>query len=370
MLRRLFTVLLISSLQACTGTFQEPEPGIGEPVSWDRLPGWQSDAHGEAWPALLASCEKLGNETGWQSVCRDAAALEDPSDARVRTFFESHFRPHPVTNDEGSPNGLITGYYEPLLRGSLERSERYRFPLYEPPDDLLAVELDGAYSELADRQLRGRLQGKKVVPYPTRAELASSPGALAGAELLWVDDAIDAFFLHVQGSGRAALPDGRVVAVRYADHNGHPYRSIGRRLIRTGELERGDVNLFSIRRWLRDHPGEAQALLNHNPRFIFFRLDTAGPADSPKGALNVPLTPGRSLAVDRGRIPLGVPVWLSTTMPGEPGRPLNRLMLAQDTGGAIEGWNRGDVFWGLGKDAERKAGLMKEPGRMFVLLPR
>lgn len=369
MLRRFITVLSILGLQACTGPFQAPEPGIGEAVSWDRLPGWQSDRHGEAWPALLASCERLGDESGWRSVCRDAAALEDPSDARVRVFFESHFEPHPVTGDEGNREGLITGYYEPLLRGSLERSDRYRYPLYGPPDDLLTLKLGGAYPELADRQLRGRLRGKTVVPYPTRAELAESPGALAGAELLWVDDAVDSFFLHVQGSGRVALPDGRTVAVRFADHNGHPYRSIGRRLIRTGELERENVNLFSIRRWLRDHPGDAQALLNHNPRFIFFRLDP-GPVDDPVGALNVPLTAGRSLAVDRERIPLGVPVWLSTTMPGKPGRPLNRLMLAQDTGGAIKGWNRADVFWGLGGDAERKAGLMKEKGRMFVLLPR
>ncbi len=354
-------------LQACTGL--PTEPGIGEPVSWDALDGWRSDRHAEAWPALLASCRRLDDRSGWRDICRDARALGDPGDARARIFFEIRFRPHPVTGDDGDREGLITGYYEPLLHGSLERSGPYQHPIYRPPDDLLTIDLGDTHPELDDRQLRGRLRGDTVVPYPARGELAASPDTLSGSELLWVDDAVDAFFLHVQGSGRVSLRDGRVVAVRYADHNGQPYRSIGRRLIQTGELKREEVDLFSIRRWLRGNPDKSQALLNHNPRFIFFRLDTE-PMGGPTGALNVPLTPGRSLAVDRDRLPLGAPVWLSTSMPGEPGRQLNRLMLAQDTGSAIKGWNRADVFWGLGEHAEAKAGLMKQQGRMFVLLPR
>lgn len=368
MRRLILLAVLLSGLQACTELFEAPT-GIGEPVSFEQIEHWPSDRHAEAWPALLNSCEKLGERSEWRDVCRAAARLDQPGDARARAFFESHFRPHPVVGESGSRKGLITGYYEPVLRGSLERTGEYRYPLYAPPEDLLTIDLGDAHPELDDLQLRGKLRGRTVVPYPTRAELASSPDALSGSELLWVDDPVDAFFLHVQGSGRVRLPDGRIVAVRYADHNGRTYRSIGRRLIHMGELERDAVNLFSIRRWLRAHPNEAQTLFNHNPRFIFFRLDR-GPVESPKGALNVPLTPGRSLAVDRDRIPLGVPVWLSTTTPGRPDVPLERLMLAQDTGGAIEGWVRADVFWGLGAEAERKAGLMKETGRMFVLLPR
>lgn len=369
MLRCLSPILLLSTLAACTAPFQEPEPGIGEPVPWERLEGWRSDNHAKAWPALLASCRKLRAEPAWRDICRDAARLDDPGDAEARAFVEDRLQPHPVIGDGGDRDGLITGYYEPLLHGSRQRSERYRFPLYERPGDLLRIELDGAYPELGERQLRGRLQGNTVVPYPARAELAASPELLAGSELLWVDDPVDAFFLQVQGSGRVMLPDGRIVAVRFADHNGRPYRSIGRRLIRSGELERDAVNLFSIRRWLRNHPDRMQALFNHNPRFVFFRLDNE-PARGPTGALNVPLTPGRSLAVDRERIPLGAPVWLSTTMPGQPDERLERLMMAQDTGGAIKGWTRADVFWGQGEAAERRAGLMKETGRMFVLLPR
>lgn len=365
--RLLLSLLLVPFLNACTGL--PPEPGIGEPVPWDEIKGWQSDHHAEAWPALLASCRKLGDQADWREICREAGEIQAPTDARARAFFESRFRPHPVVGADGSREGLVTGYFEPLLRGSLQRSEHYRYPLYEPPADLLTIDLGASHAELGDLQLRGRLQGRSVVPYPTRAELTSAPEALSGSELLWVDDPVDAFFLHVQGSGRVALPDGRIVAVRFADHNGHPYRSIGRRLIETGELEREDVDLFSIRRWLREHPGRARELLNHNPRYIFFSLEEES-VGNPVGALNVPLTPGRSLAVDRERIPMGLPVWLSTSMPGEPGRPLQRLMMAQDTGSAIKGWNRADVFWGLGRDAEKKAGLMKERGRLFVLLPR
>jgi len=369
MYRFALPLVLLLLIQGCTGPPRAPEPGIGEPVSWDALARWDADRQVEAWPALLASCEKLVDEPAWTAVCRDASRLDQPSDVRVRRFLESRLRPHPVVAEDGGRKGLITGYYEPLLRGSLQRGGRYQVPLYAPPDDLLRIDLGGAYPELNDLQLRGRLEHGRVVPYPSRGELGARPDALAGHELLWVDDTVDAFFLHVQGSGRVRLADGRTVAVRFADHNGRPYHSIGRHLIDIGALDREEVTLFSIRRWLREHPAGARRVYAHNPRFIFFRLHE-GPVGNPVGAMNVPLTPGRSLAVDRTRIPMGVPVWLSTSMPGDPERPLQRLMMAQDTGGAIRGWTRADVFWGLGREAERKAGLMKEQGRMYVLLPR
>ncbi|MDZ7840247.1 MAG: MltA domain-containing protein [Gammaproteobacteria bacterium] len=363
------TLLLPAVIHGCSGPVRPLEPGIGQPVSWERLDGWHSDNHAESWPALLAGCAVLADVDRWQSICRDAGRIRAPTDARARAFFEARFRAHPVIGDDGEPEGLITGYYEPLLQGSFEPDERFKYPLHAPPENLLVIDPGDAHPELSDLQLRGRLQGRTVVPYPTRAGLTASPDALPGSELLWVDDAVDAFFLHVQGSGRVALPDGQTVAVRYADHNGHPYQSIGRELVRSGEMTLENVNLFTIRRWLRAHPGEARALFNHNPRYIFFRLDT-GSSENPRGALNVPLTPGRSLAVDRDKLPLGAPVWLATSMPGESGAPLNRLLMAQDTGSAIRGWNRADVFWGSGREAERKAGLMKEPGRLFVLLPK
>lgn len=363
-----FVVLLLTlSLQACT--ISPPKPGLGDAVPWDRLDGWDADNHAAAWPALLESCSRIREQARWRRVCRDAAKIDHPTDAHAREFLEANFAPHPVYGEDGRREGLVTGYYEPLLEGSLEKSGRYRYPLYAPPPDLLTIDLDGVYPELAGRQLRGRLDGSTVRPYPDRARLEAEPGRLAGSELLWVDDPFDAFFLHVQGSGRVRLRDGRIVAVAYADNNGRPYRSIGRRLIDDGEIPREDVNLFTIRAWLHEHPGRAKVLLDYNPRYVFFRLRPGAPGN-PVGALGVPLTPGRSLAVDAEKLPLGAPVWLETSIPGEAGAPLRRLMVALDTGGAIEGYTRADVFWGQGEDAERKAGLMKHPGRMFVLLPR
>lgn len=366
-MRRTPILAVLLLIQSCVLAPPESE-GIGNPVPWDRLDGWETDRHAEAWPTLLRSCTKLEDRPSWSDVCRAATTMADPTDRQVKTFFEKHFRPHPVRDDKGRRQGLITGYFEPLLRGSRQPGGRYRYPLYRPPPDLLTLDLGEAYPEIEGRGLGGRLEGNTVRPYPARKKLEASPGILSGNELLWIDDPVDVFFLHVQGSGRVRLPDGRIVAVGFADHNGRPYRSIGRRLIDTGELDREDVDLFSIRQWLRQHPDRARALLHHNPRYVFFRLGVAS-SIGPTGALNVPLTAGRSMAVDPDAIPLGVPIWLETSSPGRPDTPLNRLMMAQDTGGAIKGYNRGDVFWGSGDTAERNAGRMKQPGRMFVLLP-
>ena len=367
MIRFLISTLLLLTIAACT--VAPPEPGLGEPVPWDELDGWEADRHAEAWPALLESCTTIGDRPDWRNVCAAARNSATPSDAEAKAFFERHFAPRPVYGEDGRRHGLITGYYEPLLRGSFQPGGRYRYPLYTPPDDLLTLDLDSVYPDLAGRQLRGTLNGRTVVPYPDRAQLETGSGRLPGAELLWIDDPLDVFFLHVQGSGRVLLPDGSMVAVGFADHNGRPYRSIGARLIELGELDAEDVTLFSIRHWLRSNPEKMEALLHHNPRYVFFklRIDAQG---QPVGSLNVPLIPGRSLAVDPDKIPLGAPVWLETSVPGQAGKPLNRLMMAQDTGGAIRGYARADVFWGLGEDAEMKAGLMKQQGSLFVLLPK
>lgn len=353
-------------LQSCTGG--PSKPGVADPVSWDQLTGWTTDTQSAAWTALLRSCSRIGRDKAWTATCRAAQGFDKPTDAEARSFFHRHFRPHPLYGEGGRREGLITGYYVPLLRGSFEPDKRYRYPIYGRPPDLLNIDLAGVYPALAGRQLRGRVQGRTVVPYPDRAELQADPQALAGSELLWVDDPLDAFFLQVQGSGRVELPDGRVVALAYADNNGRPYRSIGKCLIKEGKMSREDVNLFTIRRWLRAHPDEAARILDCDPRVVFFRVKPGAPG-SPEGSLGVPLTAGRSLAVDRDKIPLGAPIWLETSMPGHSHKPFNRLMMAQDTGGGVRGYTRADVFWGEGPKAERKAGLMKQKGRMFVLLP-
>ena len=343
-------------------------PGIGEPVDWSDLRNWGADRHGDAWQGFLQSCLKL-KRAPWRQVCDLAENSGDLSDTEAREFFELHFEVRPVYAEAGATEGLITGYYEPLLQGSRERSDEYRYPLYGVPEDLLVVDLGSVYPQLKNLRLRGKLDGNKVVPYFDRAQLNDDPDLLRGTEILWVNSPVDVFFLHVQGSGLVQLPDGSLIAVGYAEQNGHPYQSIGRVLVEMGELEKEAVTLFSIKDWLQSTPTRLSEILAKNPSYIFFELrDTA--SDGPVGSLNVVLTPRRSIAVDRNVIPLGAPVWLQTTLPDEQQSPLNRLMLAQDTGGAIKGHVRADVFWGRGDDAERWAGLMKQQGQLFVLWPR
>jgi membrane-bound lytic murein transglycosylase A len=390
---RRLSVALVGLLAAGCVTVLPPAPGIGARVDWSALPGWESEQHAAAWPALTANCQKMpARDARWRGICQDAALFGEPGDDIARAFFETRFAPYAVHNDQGGIDGLITGYYEPLLHGSRVRSARYRYPIYQRPDDLLVVDLGALYPELAGRPVRGRLQGKRVVPYFSRAEItagqgvsnaASAGGAgaangggadrLRGNELLWVDDPVALFFLQVQGSGRVQLPDGALLRVGYADQNGHPYQSIGARLIAMGALKREEVNLDSIRAWLSAHPDEAEDLLNSNPSFVFFALreaPTDATLDGPLGSLGVPLTAERSAAVDPSFVALGSPVWLDTSLPGEEPRPFRRLLIAQDTGGAIKGAVRADVFFGHGAQAEYLAGHMKQPGRIFVLLPQ
>lgn len=371
---RLSSTALWPSLIAAIGlsgcAWLAPPPGIASTVAWRDLPAWEQDRHAESWPALLRSCEKLAQQNrSWERVCRAADDLPDPNDAEARGFFEDWFTPHKVRGARWSTRGLITGYYEPLLRGRFSRSEKFRYPIYARPADLLVVDLSDLFPELKDRRVRGKLIGNKVVPYYDRQQIDTEPNLLSGQELLWVDDPVALFFLHIQGSGRVELPDGRIVGVGYADQNGHPYHSIGRELITMGEIAQEDVNMFSIRDWLRHNADRAQELLHRNPSYVFFTLRPSQ-QDGPVGSLNVPLTAQRSLAVDRKVIPLGVPIWLDTTRPGTDSEPYRRLVLAQDTGGAIKGSVRADLFWGHGHTAERMAGLMKQSGRLFVLLPK
>jgi len=357
-------VLCTLMVSACTTR----PPGIGSPVEWSSLQNWATDNQSDAWEGFLKSCQKL-RHARWQEVCELAENSGDLGDAEVREFFETNFEVRPVYAEGGESEGLITGYYEPLLKGSWERSEEFRYPLYALPEDLLIVDLGGIYPELKNLRLRGKLKGNKVVPYYDRAQLDDDPDLLQGTEILWVNSLVNVFFLHVQGSGQIQLTDGSTVAVGYAGQNGHPYQSIGRVLIEMGELEKDEVTLFTIKDWLKSNPSRLNDVLSRNPSYVFFELRDAE-ADGPVGSLNVTLTPKRSIAVDRNVIPLGAPVWLQTTLPNEQQSPLNQLMLAQDTGGAIKGHVRADVFWGRGDEAEKMAGLMKQQGELFVLLPR
>jgi membrane-bound lytic murein transglycosylase A len=286
----------------------------------------------------------------------------------ARHFFESAFVPWLVHNADGGTEGLITGYYEPLLRGSRAADRAYRFPIYGVPADLLVVDLAENNPEIKGIRLRGRLQANKVVPYYTRAEIERGLAPLRGREILWVDDPVELFFLHIQGSGRIRLPGGETVRMGFAEHNGHPYRSIGKILVERGELSMDKASMQGIKQWASRNPARLASLLQENPAYVFFREMPESPF-GPLGAQGVPLTPGRSIAVDAMTTPLGAPVFLSTSSPA-PTHALNRLVIAQDTGTAIKGAVRADFFWGFGDDAGQSAGRMRQNGRMWILYPR
>jgi membrane-bound lytic murein transglycosylase A len=349
------------------------QPAIGsfQRTTFTDIPGWEQDDLRQAWPAFIASCSVLTTRADWSSPCTAAQSVNAGDESVVRSFFENYFAPYRVINPDGSDEGLITGYYEPLLQGARKRGGRYQTALYRVPPDMLLVDLSSVYPELKAMRLRGRRVGNKVVPYYNRAELSQQPSILAGQELVWVDDAVDAFFLQVQGSGRVHLNDtDETVRLVYADQNGYPYKSIGRYLVDKGDLRLDQASAQGIKGWLAANPGRQQELFNVNPSYVFFREEKLlDPSVGPKGALGVALTPQRSIAVDPQAIPLGVPVFLSTTQPNS-ASGLRQLVMAQDTGGAIKGAVRADYFWGFGSEAGEQAGRMKQRLQMWVLLPK
>ncbi len=373
----------------------------GTPVEGASLPGWSADDVSEALPALLRSCDRvlaqpadrplkpveLGGTPGdWRQFCGAIRGLGDGAGrAEVSAVVEREMVAVPLARPDeeaagGRPGegsgwsrriGLFTGYFEPLLHGSRRRSERYGVPLYTQPSDLVMVDLGRFRDDLRGRRVAGRVQGGSLQPYDDREAIASGSLAGRGLELIWVDDAIDAFFLHIQGSGRVELDDGTVFRVGYAAQNGHPYHAIGRTLVDLGELTLEEVSLQSIDAWLREHPDRADEVMATNDSYVFFR-EIRG--DGPIGAQGVALTPERSLAVDRQHVPLGVPVWLDAMVPAAaadaPDERRQWLLVAQDTGGAIRGAVRGDVFWGAGERARAIAGRMAHRGRYWALVPR
>lgn len=338
------------------------------PASWADLPDWGREPIAPALEAFVRSCDVLEQQDAWKAVCGSARSLGTTDERVVSSFFELNFDVHQVLNPDDGANGMVTGYYEPLLRGSRSPSARYAYPLYAAPPDLLTIDLASLHPDLRHRRLRGRLEGNRVVPYLARGEIDSETTPLKGREIVWVDDAVDAFFLHIQGSGQVQLDNGERIRVGYADQNGHPFRSLGGLLIRRGELAPERASMQGIKDWARRNPVKAQEFMNANPSYVFFR-ELPRELPGPIGSLGVPLTAERSIAVDPRVIPLGVPVYLATTWPNT-AVPLNRLMVAQDTGGAITGAVRVDFFWGFGDAAGQQAGRMRQGGRMWVLLPK
>lgn len=371
-------MFLLSFLAACTP--RPPAPPLPDrltltPVSFAALPGWQQDDVAAALIAFGRSCALLakrppetslglgGTVAEWRKPCAAAATLDSADGAAARRFFETWFLPYKAGNN-GQASGLFTGYYEPELHGSRRRGGAYATPLLRRPPDLVMVDLGQFRPAWRGERIAGRVVEGRLKPYESREQIERGALDRYHLDFLWVDDPVDAFFLHIQGSGRVRLADGSVVRIGYDGQNGQSYVAIGRRLIERGILTRDDVSMQAIRAWIKANPEAGKALMAENPSYVFFReLDGEGPI----GAEGAVLTPGRSLAVDRDFVPLGVPVWLDV---GEGPERLQRLMVAQDTGGAIRGPVRGDVFWGFGPEAEARAGTMKARGDDFLLLPK
>ena len=382
-----FLLALTALIVACTP--QEP-PADKLTLSQTRfadIAGWAADRQGAALAAFKRSCGALlkkpdsvliganlkdaaqgiaGTVADWRNTCIAASDVSEAGDAAARRFFERYFIPFLAANGQRA-EGLFTGYFEIELRGARKHGGRYIVPLYRRPPDLVTVELGRFRPSLKGERIAGRVANGSLKPYPSRAAIDSGALRRKGLELVWVDDPVAAFFLQIQGSGRVKMADDSLMRVGYAGHNGHAYTSIGRELIRRGALDREAVSMQSIRAWLAANPAKSGALMAKNASFIFFReLD----GDGPVGSQGVALIPGRSLAVDRRFVPLGVPVWLDTADPLDRKNRLRRLLIAQDTGGAIRGPVRGDVFWGHGPLAAARAGQMKERGSYYLLLPR
>ena len=357
---------------ACAECQQCPAPARPAEARYQQtpfaaIPGWPNALLAPGVQAFGAGCKRIAQSHPLRRACDNLPASPPGDEHAARQFIEAWFSAWAVTSAEGKAEGLITGYYEPVLAGSRSRTERFRHPVYGVPDDLVAVDLESVIPELKGLRLRGRLEGNRLLPYLSRGEIESRTPFRAPV-LAWVEDPVELFFLQIQGSGQIELNSGGRLRLGYGDQNGHPYRSMGRYLIQRGELALEQTSMQGIKAWAAANPHKLREALDSNPSYVFFRQmpDTL---DGPLGTLGAPLTAGHSIAVDPRSVPLGAPVFLATTMPLS-SQPLVRLMAAQDTGGAIRGAVRADFFWGAGIEAGTLAGRMRQQGRMWILWPR
>jgi membrane-bound lytic murein transglycosylase A len=315
--------------------------------------------------AFASSCERIAVGP-LRRACDAASARPLEDETAARRFVEASFDAWAITSADGAADGLVTGYYEPVLAGSRARNERFRVPVYGVPADLVAVDLESVNPELKGLRLRGRIQGNRLVPYWTRAEIEARDGS--GAPVIaWVEDPVELFFLQIQGSGQVELDTGGRLRLAYGDQNGHPYRSMGRYLVDRKEMTLDQASMQGIKAWAAANPRKLREALDANPSYVFFRESARD--SGPLGTLGVPLSAGYSIAVDPRYVPLGAPVFLTTTWPLS-AQPLERLMAAQDTGGAIRGAVRADFYWGSGSEAGTLAGRMRQRGKMWILWPR
>jgi membrane-bound lytic murein transglycosylase A len=354
-------------------------------VNFNQLPGWQTADLKKSLEAFQTSCRAFMRQNpeqvvgtdditlqvkDWQPACNVALTINPVTESAAKSFFQEWFYPVEFFDKETGP-GLFTGYYLPSIKGSHKKTKEFSIPLYETPDDLIISDLGMFFNDLKNRRIVGRLEKRKLIPYYTRAQI--NQGAIKGKAkvLVWINSPVDRLFLEIQGSGVIELPNGKNFYIGYDAQNGLPYTAIAGVLIRQGVMTKDNASMQAIKRYLTEHPEEMDKVIDQNQSFVFFRQMNEGVA---LGSQGVSLTPGYSLAIDKQWIPMGTPLWLSTTRPDsahpDKNKPMRRLMIAQDTGGAIRGKIRGDVFWGGGERATMIAGHMKNPGNYWLLLPK
>ncbi len=350
-----------------------------EPATFADLPGWASDDHLAALKTFLMSCGKVmksakagmpeSRSAALARACRAATSIKMPTRKAARAFFEAQFVPHRVVHN--SDDGFLTGYYEPVLKGSRKPQGRFRTPVYRRPLDLVNVVAETQRASMPDGLTHVRQTASGVEPFPTRAEIEQGALKGKGLELLYLADPVDTFFMHIQGSGRIELTDGTTVRLNYDGKNGHPYTSIGRYLIANKLFAADRMSLQALRKWLRADRKRGQTVMWQNASFIFFRELKGHEAEGPLGAQAVPLTAGRSLAIDTAYHELGTPIYVAAPSLKHATKTggFNRLMVAQDVGSAIKGPERGDIYFGSGDKAGRLAGITKNKGTFFALLP-
>lgn len=371
--------LFVFALNFLSSPVLKSTDSLYEAVGFSDLSGWDSDDQSQALDAFLISCERIisydddrrfndfGYARDWKSPCYAALKLQAINTNIARDFFEQYFEPRVYKEEE---IGLFTGYYAPLYKGSKVRNDQYNAPLYAIPKDLQMINLGDFDHSLSGRSIIGEVHNEKFIPYKDRKNIDQGALENQDLELVWLATTEETFFLHIQGSGFVELDDGDIMHIGYAQKNGRPYRAIGQYLIQSGDIKREDMSLQAILKWMKENPEKSRNLMWKNPSYVFFK-ERHSP--TPVGSLGVGLTPGRSLAVDRQYIPLGMPLWLETyeDQDSENTRShLKRLVIAQDTGGAIKGKTRGDVYWGIGDEAELKAGPMKDRGKYYMLVPK
>lgn len=385
----IFTIglcLILLSFHFIFAYTPSPSKPIFTKSTFHQLPHWKNENPLQAFQAFKLSCaailkleahtdfhptiHKMGQTQDWQTICLAANRIKQMNEVSIRQFFESWFEPYAVS-DRTNREGLFTGYYLPVIQGSLKPNQQAKFPIYGIPQDLIKIDLGLFHPDLTGKTIVGRVKDNALQPYYDRSAINQGNIHAKTPVLAWGNSLVDIFFAQIQGSAIVQLDHKKQLLIGYAGSNGHPYTSIGKILIETNELSKENISMQSIRDWLTHHPNEAKTMLNHNASFVFFKILKE---TSPLGTEQVPLTPRHSLAVDTRYISLGTPVWLDTTLPRtsseHQSESFRHLLIAQDTGGAIKGIVRGDIYLGSGQDAAFVAGHMKNPGQYWILLPR